>query len=211
MKPILDIHTHTNGHDRSLLCVDPSVCTEIPTQPFSVGIHPWNSAIAPEYYDRLSEFATDNNCIAIGETGLDRYRGSGLSIQENVLEHHIQLSQRTDKPLIIHCVRCFAEILAARRRHRLKSRQPWIIHGFRGKLELAGQLLDQGLHLSIGSNFNPGTVAMLPDNEILLETDDSPTGSINHIAEAIAAVRQTTPEAILSLAGDNASRLLNIN
>lgn len=69
----------------------------------SVGVHPNaknGQEISPE---RLVELATDDNVIAIGETGLDYYRSQGdLEWQRERFRTHIRAAKEVGKPLIIH-------------------------------------------------------------------------------------------------------------
>ena len=52
---------------------------------------------------------------------------------------------------------------------------PWIIHGFRGKKQLAEQLLGAGLYLSFGVRYNPEALhSAWAAGRLLLETDESP-------------------------------------
>ena len=61
---------------------------------------------------------------------------------------------------------------------------PWIIHGFRGKPQLAQQLLNKGFYISLGEKFNPETVSIIPVDRLLFETDESPL-NINKIIDNI--------------------------
>lgn len=208
MNDIIDIHTHRQSADRALVCIDPLTSYSPAGRPFAVAIHPWQSDCQESYIIRLYSLATDPLCLAIGETGLDLRRGPDIQKQQTIFERHIELSESLRKPLIIHNVGASAMILAAHRSNN--PSQPWIIHGFRGKPQLAKQLLDHGMHISIGPRFNPSTVSMLPDKELLLETDDTQDTSITDIAATIATLRSVNTDHILSVAADNASRLLNL-
>jgi TatD DNase family protein len=64
---------------------------------------------------------------------------------------------------------------------------PWIIHGFRGKPQLARQLINQGFYISLGELFNPQTATIIPTNRLLFETDES-TLDIDTIIERIKGV-----------------------
>ncbi len=66
----------------------------------------------------------------------------------------------------------------------LKPTQPWIIHGFRGKPQQAGQLLRAGFNLSLGPNFNPETARVIPSDRLHIETDDSPV-TLKAVASAV--------------------------
>ena len=177
----------------------------MPASSYAVGVHPWRAAFLDETAGLLESLAASPRCLAVGETGLDRRRGPSLDCQIRAFRLHIALSERLGKPLIIHCVGCAAEILAHHR--ELRPHQPWIIHGFRGKPELARQMLARGLYLSLGVRFNPDTARIIPDDRLLIETDDDRETDIMRVAAAIAPLRGTTPDAVLSLAAANAARL----
>jgi TatD DNase family protein len=86
--------------------------------------------------------------IAVGETGLDKAVNVPVDLQEAVFQMHLDLADRVRKPVILHCVRAWSEILAIR-----KSKQtdiPWIFHGFTGKPEAADQLIRKGCYVSFG-------------------------------------------------------------
>lgn len=204
--PVTDIHTHADRGPGALLCVDPSVSEAVPSVPYAVGVHPWRAGMIAGSAHALERMATAPGCLAVGETGLDRRRGPTLDCQIQAMLIHVALSERLGKPLILHCVGCAAEILALHR--ELRPSQPWIIHGFRGKPQLARQLLDRGLYLSLGSRFNAATARLIPDDCLLIETDDDPSADISQVAAAIAPLRETTPEAVLSLTAANTARLL---
>lgn len=191
---LFDFHTH-HLRPGSIVNVDPSSAhdSEIVLKApylYSVGIHPWNAgAVRPEDIDALRRLAHAPRVIAIGETGLDSLHPGDrqafiLKQQEELLRLHIGLSEETAKPLILHIVRRFPEII--RMKLSLKPTQPWIIHGFRGKPELARELTRHGFYLSFGEHFNPAALAATPLDRVLLETDDSAL-SVREIA-AIAGV-----------------------
>lgn len=93
--------------------------------------------------------------------------------------------------MILHVVRAYQELIAYRK--SLHARQPWIIHGFRGKKEVARTLLDQGFYLSFGQKFQPETLRYVPEDRFLLETDES-LSPIREIYQEAASTRKTTVE-----------------
>ncbi|MDE6655144.1 MAG: TatD family hydrolase, partial [Muribaculaceae bacterium] len=68
-----------------------------------------------------------------------------------------------------HIVRAFPEIIRLRRQEQPTQR--WIIHGFRGKPELARELLRHGFDISIGREFNTASAAIIPPDRLFHETD----------------------------------------
>ena len=194
---VRDIHTH-NLHapaGSAIVNIEPDA-GPIPATPagalYSTGVHPWRSAEGAELWPLVERLAADDRIVAIGEAGLDRLRGASLPEQIELLERHARLADSLAKPLIVHCVRAWAELLELHR--RLRPVQPWIIHGFRGAPALAGQLLRAGMHISLGPHFNPATAAAIPAGRLLLETDDDPTVSIEQVAAAVAAARASSAE-----------------
>lgn len=187
---IIDCHTHRpDALPPAIISVEPGAALD-PSRLYSVGIHPWHTsadALTPDSLAALDAAVSDPAVVAIGETGLDRLCGADIDTQLRVLEHHVALSEQRSLPLILHVVKAFPEIIALKR--RLRPTQPWIIHGFRSKPQLAKQLLDHGLHLSFGEHFNPLSVAITPADRLHFETDTS-TLPLSTIASRILASRR---------------------
>jgi len=150
---------------------------------FSCGVHPWYSENAEPQLKFLSEIASDYRIIAIGEAGYDRLKGPDQSVQRIVFERQIELSEQLHKPLIIHCVKAWDELLASYKKYHPK--QPWIIHGYRGKPELTKQLLDHGFMFAIGDKFNKESVRLIPLHSLFCETDVYDV-SISSVYEGVA-------------------------
>lgn len=98
-----------------------------------------------------------------------------LAAQTALLRIHYELSETLRKPLILHIVKSFPEIIALRK--QWKPTQPWIIHGFRGKPQLARELLAHGFHLSYGKKYNPASLTITHASRLLRETDEMPDSS----------------------------------
>ena len=138
---------------------------------YSVGIHPWWTAAADweDLKEGLLLWAEHPQVQRIGECGLDKLQGAAIEVQEHVFLMHVTLSERLQKPLTIHCVKAFDRLLALRK--QLCPTQRWAIHGFRGKPELAQQLLAAGFDLSFGAHYNEAAYALCPPTRRYRETD----------------------------------------
>jgi len=207
-----DAHAHgvpgeNDGPFRLWNVGDPSRSVPAPFF-FSAGIHPWD---AGKY--ELAAFAPlfdSPRCLAIGECGLDRTSDAALPVQMKVFEAQIGESVRRGKPLMIHCVRCFPELLHLR--SLLPADAPvWVVHGFRGTERKAFDLLNAGCVLSFGAGLlrdagNMGYFAKIPLDRILIETDESPElfGSI--LAEA-AAMHLLPPSGFAAAVRSNFERI----
>ena len=113
----------------------------------------------------------------IGECGLDRCCDTPWQLQMEAFEWQIAMAERLRKPLVVHCVRAFNDLLALRKHY---SATPWVVHGFTGSAELYGQLLDHRIEVSFGAAIlDPrrkkvrDTLASANPMNIFLETDDS--------------------------------------
>jgi TatD DNase family protein len=144
----------------------------------SLGIHPW--FLNEENHDQLIDFveknASDKAVAAIGEAGFDKLRGPSMELQQRTFSEQAAISEAIGKPLVIHCVRAWDDLMAAHK--RIKPKMPWLIHGFRGKKELALQLISRNMYISFWFDFVVRAeasmlVRSLPVDRIFLETDGS--------------------------------------
>lgn len=168
----------------------------------SVGIHPWHltDANVETLWNSLQEAVKRANVLALGEVGLDKQTEPSLNLQKSVLRQEILLAEEYGLPLIIHCVRAFNELLQLKR--EIKPLQPWVIHGFRGKAELAEMCLRHGCYLSFGEKFQEAALKLVPSNRLLIETDES-VSPIEDIYQRIAAVRAVSLEELSETIGKN--------
>lgn len=154
----------------------------------SAGIHPWQIGDAARQFDTLKRLASRPEYVAIGEAGLDKRKGAPLPAQLAVFEAQARLAEDCGKPLLIHCVKAWPELTAAKK-HWLPA-QPWVIHGFRGNGILAGQLLRQGFRLSFGARFHPEAVRAAWPEGLFAETDEAGEAGIREVYERLAAALQ---------------------
>lgn len=145
-----DIHTHNVEAARAgaVLSLRPGQSVPEGVTRISRGIHPWDTdgADFESQLEAIRRDAVAGRLVAIGECGMDKLRGAPLPVQEDIFVRQLLLAREFGLPVIIHCVRCYDAIL--RLHKRLRPTVPWIIHGFRGKAELARQLQNAGILLS---------------------------------------------------------------
>jgi TatD DNase family protein len=178
----IDIHTHGSGIIPGIYAVENLMAHEQripgdnPDLPSTYGIHPWHldNRTLEHLIANVQSVASSPNLIAIGEAGFDKLRGPEIATQAKAFESQVIISEEFRKPLYIHCVRAWDELLPAHKRFRPKM--PWLIHGFRGNPELAIQLISKGMYLSFWFDFiiRPEAsklVRSLPVERIFLETD----------------------------------------
>ena len=172
----IDVHTHmlpTEETDLREVCVNWIIGKEKPDYKcLSAGIHPWFiEGTGKEQLALLEEVAQNPEVRMIGEAGLDKSAAAPWIIQMELLRAQIELAESFQKPLILHCVKAWQELIALHKEYRPKS--VWIVHGFRGKKELAAQLIRQGFYLSFGERFSAESLCVAWSNRLLVETDES--------------------------------------
>ncbi len=199
----IDIHTHRKEnpvHTFSLRSYDLAELHGPPGHYHTVGCHPWYSV----YDDSLIHCASDEMCLAIGECGLDKLWGPSLAVQMDSLDLQISLSERIQKPMILHVVKAYNEIIALRKRHN--PSQPWIVHGFNKNATVAKALMDAGFYLSFGEALRnermQSVLAGVREDRILAETDDS-TVEINEVYKYMATACGSTTEKVEQLISRN--------
>ncbi len=173
-----NLHTHHFSYQSGVLELVNQYPSEFDeTLPFySIGIHPWK--IIEEDVEQELAFIErklpNENCLALGECGLDKRIAIPIDLQISVFESQLQLAEKYKKPVIIHCVAAFQEVIEIK--NRLKSTVPMIIHGFSKSEVLAKQLIDNGFYLSFGKYLiqNPALESIfksVPNDKFFLETD----------------------------------------
>jgi len=178
----IDIHTHGGVPETGIFFIENLMAHEgvspgkVQGAAFSFGIHPWflNENNHKQLISSVIESAGNPNLIAIGEAGFDKLRGPSLELQRKVFEEQIVISEEIKRPVIIHCVKAWDELLPEHK--KLKPEMPWLIHGFRGNVELATQLLSKGMYLSFWFDFifrpeSKHLLISLPKDRVFLETD----------------------------------------
>lgn len=174
---------------RSLDLAEYLTATKLP-ELYSVGIHPWHSTASSQ--SDLDRLINTSQLLAIGECGLDKAIAVPINLQMAVFEQQIALAAVWHKPLIIHCVRAYNELLMMKRAHVTGT--AWLIHGCNCSFQQLQQLLKAGFYCSFGSRLmNPASkpaqyLVDLPIDCWLLETDADSRFGIDAIYSCAASI-----------------------
>lgn len=202
LPPFLNVHTHRkpSGADefviRNAFLRNPS--SNLPCNySLSFGIHPWFTKQSNEQeFDHLETIVQNKNCLAIGECGIDRSKGPNIEFQMQVFKMQIELANRLKKPMILHLVRSYSDILKISGSIKV----PWLVHGFRGNEYEAHMLMSKGGRLSFGAALIhndklQSIVAKMPLDKLYLETDVSQE-SIQTIYAAASIIRKSPVDSL---------------
>lgn len=143
---------------------------------YSIGIHPWYIVEHSVEADLeiIESKLKEKNCLAVGECGLDKRIEMPFDLQQMVFEKQLALAEKYKKPVVVHCVAAFQEVIDIKK--KLNISVPMLIHGFSKSEQVAKQLIDNGFYLSFGKYLlrNPELETVfknIPNDKFFLETD----------------------------------------
>ncbi len=212
----LNLHTHLPTHQHDWIEIENiHFNQEKSTQngQWSSGIHPWyiradqiNAAVA-----WLNEQATLPDTWAIGECGLDKVCDTSFDVQLAAFNQAVAVAKKQQKPLIIHCVRAYSEVLSVLKLANFPAYRA-VFHGFDKNWTTARMVLDAGYSLSFGKALFQGNshaaqvLENTPPDRFFLETDNAPI-QIPEVYLKAAALRKINLDEIRLTVAQNWSLL----
>ncbi|MCI0559924.1 MAG: TatD family hydrolase [Nitrososphaera sp.] len=149
-----------------------------PSVSATVGVHP-NSEVAVEPTpDQLTDLANDSSVVAIGETGLDYFRGIGdLEWQRERFRVHIAAARKASKPLVVHSREANADVISILQQENAHE-VSGVMHCFIDDYHTARRALDLGFYISFSGivTFKNAQAVQdvakkIPLDRLLVETD----------------------------------------
>ena len=215
MTKFINLHTHTFSNLSDVMEVVNQYPWEfdasIPS--YSIGIHPWyiDENRLETDLETIKQKLQLDKCLALGECGLDKRIEIPLELQISVFKQQLELVKETQKPIVLHCVAAYDEVIAIKK--EMKMENPMIIHGFSKNEKVAQSLLKNGFYLSFGKYLlrNPDlekVFTFAPENQILLETDTIEE-SIYQVYEKAAAIKGISVEEIKAIVFTNFSTIFS--
>ena len=145
-----------------------------------VGVHPNDAMEAtPRVLEVIDRLAGEPGVVGVGETGLDYYREHTTPAQqETAFRAHIELAERHDKTLVIHCREAWADCLKILEGAGAPPRV--VMHCFSGDVEVVRRCAEQGWFMSFAGNVTFKNASQLREAaaevplDLLLTETDSP-------------------------------------
>jgi TatD DNase family protein len=201
----------------------------------TVGLHPTDaSTFSSQVCSELETLAQHKKVVGIGESGIDYYWDAATAQnQQRSLEWQLDLAQRLDMPIVIHCrdkdnSRQAFEDCAA-----ILKNAGWhkgILHCFAGDPKLLETGLGLGFYVSFAGNLTYKSAQIIRDaaakaplERLLVETDapyitpvplrgkPNRPEYVRHTLEVLAQVRSLEFGEIERMTGDNAKRVYGLN
>lgn len=192
----------------------------------AVGFHPEELPAAPDAGpDALFPLLREKKVVAVGEIGLDYHKDSPRDRQLRWFEAQLTVAKEANLPVIIHDREAHADTL----RLLQKYRPAGVVHYFSGSVEMAEEVLRQGMYIGLGGAVTFKNVRhalevadAVPLDRLLLETDAPymapvpfrgqrcDSSMIWHTAERIAELRHMSIPDLLQATKENAETLFHI-
>ena len=145
----------------------------------SFGLHPWwQNERTNGWLDDLERLLLRHPAAGIGETGLDRWMADfDFEDQLEVLQAHLDLSRRLNRPISLHCLLAWPELAASVKRCS-PSKRGFLLHSFAGPESMVEQWVNLGAYFSFSPRFlHPQKLKVrecfkrIPLERLLIETD----------------------------------------
>ncbi len=208
---LFNAHTHQlKNNETAVFQFD--IAAELPIDSFfSVGIHPekalsWNNDLKTQ----LQELASDKQCLAIGEIGLDsRF---DLTNQQEIYAEQLKIAATLKKPVILHCVNTWYKCMSLHK--QIAPDTLLIYHGFskptiiRDVLAYEQSIISIGAHI-LNNELLKKVVVAIPINRLLIETDDSACDLISIYHEIAQLKSIPLPDFVTAIA-QNAKHIFEL-
>ncbi|TMM32382.1 hypothetical protein FDT66_02645 [Polaribacter aestuariivivens] len=210
----INIHTHKKIASKNVFSIENKYPnSQNFSHPFSIGIHPWfiNKNSIDEELHIIENKIIHENCYALGECGLDKLIEIDFKLQKEVFIKQIQVSEKHKKPLIIHCVKAFQEIIEIKK--ELKPKQTWIVHGFNKNFQIADNFIKNNILISFGEAIIKNeklqkVVEEISIDNFFLETDDSEV-DIETIYQKTSIIKHIEMEELQQKIKNNFKKIFN--
>jgi len=198
----------------------------------AVGIHPNDAGLAtPAALAELDVLAAHPRVVALGETGLDRYRDTATPAeQDRAFRAHIAIARRHDRAVIVHCREAWDAAVAVLEEEGMVGPDARVVlHCYSGDVPTTLRTVANGWFHSFAGNVTfrnasplREVAALVPDDLLLTETDSpyltphphrgetNDPSFVRLTLELLAQVRGTGPERLAEVVLANTCRALRI-
>ncbi|MEM2905726.1 MAG: TatD family hydrolase [Candidatus Bathyarchaeia archaeon] len=183
------------------------------------GLHPWD---LPDCAQGGLSFlkARVDECIALGEVGLDHWIKADRKLQRTTFEEVLSLAYAAGKPVLIHSRGAWAEALEAVEASGVKKA---IFHWFSGPADVLRKVVDRGFLISATpalayNRAHREAVRLAPLENIVIETDcpvkyggaPSEPADLLKSLKALAELKALREQVVAERTTENAVRLFQI-
>ena len=194
-----------------------------------IGVHPDEAgSLDEEKFRRMEELLGREKIVAVGEIGLDYYWDKEEhDTQKYWFIRQLELAAKKHMPVSVHSREAASDTMEIMKKYGAGMQA--VIHCFSYSLEMAREYVKMGYYIGVGGvvTFKNArklkeVVQEIPLERIVLETDcpylapepfrGKRNSSLNltYVAQAVAALKGTTPEEVICRTEENARKLYNL-
>jgi TatD DNase family protein len=211
----INTHTHAQVYDAKMELVNLKPGAPEKPNHYSYGLHPWaiNRDTFEDELRYLEVVGHEKRCLAIGECGLDKLSKVDFELQTEAFNEQIRIANKIGKPLIIHCVKAFNELINCL--NHQDNKMPVIVHGFNNNENIARIMVEEGFYFSFGKSLlgydsnASKAIKSVGRKRFFLETDDADI-SIKYIYHKAAELLGVTEEIIQQQLQSNFEAVFNV-
>ncbi len=142
----------------------------------SLGIYPGDvDEVDEELFDRYVQHFKGEECIAIGEIGLDyHWQKHNIPRQKEIFARQLEIAAALDKPVIIHSRDAIQDTYDILKAHPCKT----VMHCYSDSMEMAKEFVKLGCYISISGTVTwknakepLRVIRNVPLDRLLIETD----------------------------------------
>lgn len=206
-----------------------ALCQSHPMLFPAYGLHPvYIHAHRDADLESLKLHLVYHRALAVGEIGLDFYiPDTDKARQVAIFEQQLHIARDADLPVVLHVRKAHDEVLRILKKIRVKG---GTCHAFNGSMQQARDYIQLGFMLGFGGMLTyPHSSKLrklakeLPLDAIVLETDAPDMTVASHhgqrnspeylpeCLQALAEVRNESPEVVADVTTKNAERVFNFN
>ena len=194
-----------------------------------IGVHPDEAgSLDEEKFRRMEELLGREKIVAVGEIGLDYYWDKEEhDTQKYWFIRQLELAAKKHMPVSVHSREAASDTMEIMKKYGAGMQA--VIHCYSYSLEMAREYVKMGYYIGVGGvvTFKNArklkeVVQEIPLERIVLETDcpylapepfrGKRNSSLNltYVAQAVAALKGTTPEEVICRTEENARKLYNL-
>jgi TatD DNase family protein len=200
----------------------------------AVGIHPnYAAQAAASDWQAITELTSDPAVVAVGETGLDRFRDdTPFDLQRDYFKRHLDLARERQLPVIIHCRDADADLLPCLGQAAAAGSVRGERHSFTGQAATAARCLELGLYISFAGQLTYNNrkfdalrevARIVPADRLLVETDSpylapephrgqrNEPAHVQLTASRLAEIRGVSLDQVANLTTANARTLFQLS
>lgn len=200
---------------------------------YSLGLHPHEAkgwlSLKPKFFEAFKKAKENQKCVALGEMGFDFfYNYSDEKSQKQCFQEQLEIAQKENLPIIIHCRDAFRQTYDLIKDVGLSPRGG-VMHCFTGGVSEAEEAIELGLLISFSGILTFKTAKNIQEaatkislEKIVLETDCPFLAPVPHrgkpnepsllpnTAAFLASLRGVSLEVIENATSQNAAQLFSL-